>query len=173
MKVPSTPEEWAAFSARVENNLAAAAWQMPPPDYPRYLRRKLWKETIKPRVLERDRHTCFRCKGLADVVHHRSYAPEVMAGDADERLVSLCEGCHETVHTDVDGRFRPWKEQEQVLATENTDRDTPPVRIDLRRIAIQLPPEWKRLNHHQRLAWQMAAAAAWKERKAQKSRGAR
>ncbi len=90
--------------------------QRPPPGYEKYLRRKLWK-TIRARILERDGGRCLRCGGGADEVHHRSYAPEVMDGRADEWLVSLCSGCHTVVEFDDAGGWRPWAEKERVLFT--------------------------------------------------------
>lgn len=133
---------------------SAGASHDPPEDYQRYLRRILWTRTIKPRVLERDANTCRRCCGRATLVHHRLYTDAVMRGDADEWLVSLCDGCHTVVHFDDRNSWRTWEDQEVVLATPDTDRGFPKPKIDLRRRgALVRPPNWGRMNSHQRTGW--------------------
>jgi hypothetical protein len=130
----------------------SVAHQSPPQNYAKYRRRKLWK-TIRTRVLGRDRGRCFRCCGKADVVHHRSYGPEVMEGLADEYLISLCDGCHTVVEFDDEGNWRPWSEKERVLLTPDTRTDFPEPVIDLRRKYTPRPPEWERMNNVQRVGW--------------------
>jgi hypothetical protein len=128
------------------------AHQSAPLDYQKYLRRKLWK-TIKERVLDRDSWKCFRRGGGAAVVHHRSYAPEVMQGLADEYLVSLCDGCHAVVHKDDAGRWRLWAEAEAALSTSGHRTDFPEPLVDLRRMHTPYPVEWARMTRIQRQAW--------------------
>ena len=67
--------------------------------YTFYLVSPLWKR-ISQEVLLRDGHACAACAREAEVVHHRSYAYEVMAGLDDSRLVSLCNPCHRHIHFD-------------------------------------------------------------------------
>ncbi len=73
-------------------------------DYAEYLQSPLWK-LIRERVLIRDDWECQMCGKQADVVHHKSYKPEVLAGKKDSELVSLCFGCHNDIEfTMVDGK---------------------------------------------------------------------
>lgn len=130
--------------------------QMPPDDYENYRKRKLWK-TIRDRVFERDRRKCRRCYGPAEVVHHRSYAPEVMEGNADEWLVSLCHGCHTVVEFEDSNVRRLWPEKERVLWTPDMQIDFPEPVIDLRRwqIGYALRPKgWERMNINQKNGWE-------------------
>lgn len=48
----------------------------------------------------RDEKTCRRCGESATVVHHKSYAYDVMLGYRDEALVSLCGPCHRFIEFD-------------------------------------------------------------------------
>jgi len=64
-----------------------------------YLRSDLWK-TIRARVLKRDGGKCFRCKKRANIVHHLSYEDDVLDGNADDLLVSLCFACHSFIEFD-------------------------------------------------------------------------
>lgn len=65
--------------------------------YEAYLASKEWK-AIRGRVLERDGYRCYDCGHKANQVHHLSYAPEVMAGNDDSQLMSLCRECHRERH---------------------------------------------------------------------------
>ena len=123
----------------------------PPDSYEKYRRRKLWK-TIRNRVLSRDGQ-CMRCTGKAEVVHHRSYAPEVMQGLADEYLVSLCHGCHTVVEFDDSGNYRPWQEEESVLLTPDTGKDFPEPEVDLRRSYTPKPLGWERMSNLRQVGW--------------------
>ena len=83
--------------------------------YSTYLKSPLWVEVIRPRVLERDKHLCCRCPEKATDVHHMSYAREVLDGNCDEMLVSLCGECHRFIHVDRKGRHRLLVEANRVL----------------------------------------------------------
>ncbi len=74
-------------------------------EYEKYLASELWN-TIRTRVLERDSHTCRDCGGHANTVHHESYAPEVMDGKDDSKLVSLCWPCHKLRHPEKRNKRR-------------------------------------------------------------------
>jgi len=65
--------------------------------YKTYLVSPLWR-VITQDVLLRDGHMCAACRRDAEVLHHRSYRYEVMAGLDDERLISLCKPCHNYIH---------------------------------------------------------------------------
>ncbi|MDE2010335.1 MAG: hypothetical protein KGJ09_09720 [Candidatus Omnitrophica bacterium] len=69
--------------------------------YEKYLMSPHWK-MIRNRVLERDVNKCQRCGDLADVVHHKSYHPDVLGGLNDSMLVSLCFSCHYFIEFDGD-----------------------------------------------------------------------
>jgi len=120
--------------------------------YENYLSRVLWKR-IRKRVLERDRFTCKRCNGRAAIVHHRSYTLEVLKGENDEQLVSLCEGCHHVIEYDDDGQRRIDREKEAVLYKPCSRVDYPPIKVDLRLKYTSLPNAWNRMNWWQRTGW--------------------
>jgi len=67
--------------------------------YQTYLVSPLW-QLISSDVLLRDGHRCAACGRDAEVVHHRSYGYEAMAGLDDSKLISLCNSCHRAVHFD-------------------------------------------------------------------------
>ena len=76
----------------------------PPDGYAEYLRSDAW-QAIERRVVRRDLY-CITCGNLPRVVHHRSYAPSVIAGNDDSQLLSLCNDCHKAIHTRPDGTKR-------------------------------------------------------------------
>lgn len=53
----------------------------------------LW-QTIRLRVLERDNWQCKMCRGEGNTVHHMSYADDVLKGENDGELITLCGSCH-------------------------------------------------------------------------------
>jgi hypothetical protein len=55
-------------------------------------------------VLKRD-GGCAGVAGKATIVH-RSYGSGVMAGNNDEQLVSVCDGCQSVIHFDGSGAKR-------------------------------------------------------------------
>lgn len=65
--------------------------------YAVYLQSPLWKR-IRKRILKRDEHLCRDCGREAKHVHHLSYAPLVMFGRDDSKLLSLCVSCHDARH---------------------------------------------------------------------------
>ena len=73
-------------------------------DYMKYLKSPLWKE-IRNRVLVRDDSKCACCGKPAENVHHRAYTEDVLAGENDSLLISLCEGCHLNIHFEGDEKF--------------------------------------------------------------------
>lgn len=123
--------------------------------YENYRSSALWKR-IRSRVLDRDDHTCLRCFGQAEVVHHRTYSRAVLVGDDDEALVSLCDGCHHVVEFDDSGVRREHEDREIVLAMPSMQIDYPPVRVDLRLRNVNHPLEWDRMNWWQRTGWSHA-----------------
>ncbi len=64
-----------------------------------YLSSVTWR-TIRARILLRDAGSCLRCGLPARIVHHKSYDAEVLAGNNDGQLVSLCFGCHSFIEFD-------------------------------------------------------------------------
>lgn len=113
--------ELTEMKARLEaRNAELAAGTIDPYDlyiyypYELYLNTPLWRK-IKRRVFKRDNKTCRRCGGVATVVHHRSYTPEVMRGEDDEQLDSCCDACHQIIHRRPDGSARPPEECESIL----------------------------------------------------------
>jgi hypothetical protein len=63
--------------------------------YLEYLSSPLWRDRIRPRVMERDGHRCRTCSGKKRLqVHHRSYDNAVMKGRDDTQLITLCRACH-------------------------------------------------------------------------------
>lgn len=121
-------------------------------DYHRvYLSSKLWGK-IKRRVLKRDNKTCIFCEGKATIVHHRSYDREVLQGNADHMLASLCMACHNYIHIDDTGNRRSMEETDRILLQKSPPTDIPDPILDLRKKSPR-PPEWHRMNSIQRKAW--------------------
>ncbi|WP_432263352.1 HNH endonuclease [Cupriavidus sp. TMH.W2] len=143
-----------------ESILAAMGYR----DYEHYLSRALRKK-IKYRVLERDGHTCLRCNGQADRVHHRSYSEAVLKGTDDEQLASLCEGCHHVVEFDEEGSWRSHCEEEAVLSAKCARSDYPEIKINLRQNRMRLPEAWDRMNWWQRMGYRTAYKLAHQTRK--------
>jgi 5-methylcytosine-specific restriction endonuclease McrA len=55
-------------------------------------------------IVERDNYTCYLCgyHGLLVNVHHLRYIRGKMAWEyPDNLLITLCRGCHKTVHSDI------------------------------------------------------------------------
>lgn len=71
--------------------------------YGTYLKSEWW-EKLKEKILSRDNYTCRLCGCQATCVHHKSYDIDVLNGLADEKLVSLCGGCHLRQHPEKIGR---------------------------------------------------------------------
>ncbi len=67
-------------------------------DYAEYLQSPLWKH-IRQSVFIKSAKICRLCNSKADVVHHRSYAEEVLTGEKRDEsvLVALCDTCHYAV----------------------------------------------------------------------------
>ena len=115
-----------------------------------YLVSYLWRK-IKRRIFIRDNKRCRYCGGVAEVVHHRSYDREVLEGNADQMLVSLCNACHNFLHFDDDGLRRSMKVAEQIFLHEPPQSDFPEPIRGLRFGA--LPVKWDRMNQIQRDGW--------------------
>ncbi|MGC2163136.1 MAG: hypothetical protein WA634_14585 [Silvibacterium sp.] len=125
-------------------------------DYEEYRRSSLWKK-IKRRVKERDSNLCARCESKADLVHHRSYALEVLRGEDDEQLASVCEGCHNVIHFDDQSNKHKRNPQEwdSVLVQKDLSTGFPPPKVDLRLRWRKDPPEWPRMTAKQRIAYHL------------------
>ncbi len=121
-------------------------------NYSTYLRRKLWR-TIRNRIWERDGKICCRCGGAADAVHHRSYEDDVMLGNDDSQLASICEGCHTVIHFDDNGNRRTAEETDKMLLERTVAADFPIPKVDLRRKRHIEPGGWHRMSAVQRNAW--------------------
>jgi len=74
------------------NNLRAMGFA----DYSEYLSSALWL-LIKSRVLSRDNGRCRICGDFARTVHHMDYSLHVLRGNRDDKLLSVCDGCHQKV----------------------------------------------------------------------------
>ena len=64
--------------------------------YDEYLASDLWS-VIRARVMERDGHKCYACHRPCRCVHHITYGIEVLLGNRDDQLISLCGGCHKYI----------------------------------------------------------------------------
>ena len=135
--------------------------------YDKYLKSTLWKKKIKPRILERDSHRCLRCGGPADRVHHRSYTNDVMKGNADDKLASVCEGCHNVIHFDDSANRRDRNDWDGYLSQRDERIDFPPPVIDARKSQgdQKKPDDWDRMNALQRDGWDHACRRQWAIRK--------
>ena len=65
-------------------------------DYKTYMQSTLWKK-IREWVLDRDKNECQVCHNPANEVHHRRYDWDVMEGESDDGLISLCKPCHKKI----------------------------------------------------------------------------
>ncbi len=122
-------------------------------DYEDYRKSPLWRK-IKRRVLKRDGKVCRRCGGKATLVHHRSYTDEVLAGNNDEQLASICEGCHNFIHKDENGYTRNPEETDRLLLTRDESAAFPVPEVDLRLRWRKDPPGWDRMSAVQRQAFE-------------------
>jgi hypothetical protein len=120
--------------------------------YKDYLLSPLWRK-IKRRVLKRDGKVCLRCGGKATKVHHRSYAVEVKAGNDDEKLASICDGCHHFIHRDNAGKMRNPDETDRTLLLRDESTTFPAPEVDLRLRCRKDPLGWERMSAVQREAW--------------------
>ena len=67
--------------------------------YHKYLNSDMWKSR-RERALKRDNNTCQECGEPAECVHHKTYERVFIEPLYD--LISLCNSCHEFVHTKSD-----------------------------------------------------------------------
>jgi hypothetical protein len=82
--------------------------------YEHYRKSPLWRG-IRKRILLRDSRVCQCCwVGKATEVHHRSYADDVMCGDNDALLASVCVACHRLIHFDGD-KWRETREEREAI----------------------------------------------------------
>ncbi len=131
-----------------------------------YLKSKLWKKTIKPRILKRDGGICRSCGGPGDEVHHRTYDRDVLEGSNDAMLVTVCRWCHEIIHFDEDGTKRPQASTDAILFAPKPTT-IPEPKVDMRRISLGQPPNKPRMTGFQRAMWFARARELWTERRAQ------
>ena len=68
-------------------------------NYEAYLATPQWK-SIRRRVVKRDGGLCRLCGSRAQCVHHISYEQNVMIGQKDSDLISLCRACHKGLEYD-------------------------------------------------------------------------
>lgn len=97
-------------------------------DYQIYLTSALWR-VIRRRVLKRDYSTCVMCREVANTVHHRSYDQDVLDGNRDEDLISLCRPCHKRIEFTMNRRNKRVKNS---LARANEKLDTAIARLSAR-----------------------------------------
>lgn len=83
-------------------------------NYEHYRQSSLWR-SIRKRVLKRDGKICSSCFAPAKDVHHRSYADDVMRGENDAFLVSVCKACHHLIHYDGKRWRETWEERDAIL----------------------------------------------------------
>ena len=82
-------------------------------NYSAYLVTFQWK-AIRRRVFKRDGDLCKLCGKKAQCVHHISYEQDVMIGENDDELISLCNICHKGIEYDGE-RHRDEKEKRALL----------------------------------------------------------
>lgn len=129
-----------------------------------YLKTKLWKRTIKPRILKRDGRICRSCEGPGDVVHHRSYDRDVLEGTNDEMLVTVCKWCHDIIHCEEDGTKRPLADTDAVLFAPKS-REIPEPKIDMRKVMCASLPAKPRMTSYQRALWDARVRELYKEKR--------
>jgi len=76
--------------------------------YSQYMNSERWQEKRK-NILNRDKHICFDCKGVACMVHHLSYDHLGTSIEEDD-CISLCSKCHTIRHSkeDIEKNSRYW-----------------------------------------------------------------
>ena len=160
-----TPEQMREIFAEIEKAAAVRPKRIKDPalmDYnDQYLKTALWKR-IKKRVLERDKSICQCCGGKGAVVHHRCYDPDVLRGENDAMLATVCSGCHDLIHLTDDGRKRTLEETDVEFLMGQRQTETPEIKVDLRTIWMPIPPGWNRLTHVQKRLWHERFLAAKK-----------
>ncbi len=129
-------------------------------NYENYRKTKLWKK-ISRRVLKRDERICRRCDGKATEVHHRAYSVDVMLGEDDSQLVSICRGCHQFIGFNDFGKKRSAEEADRLLEEKYDGKFFPQPKIDLRKRFGQIPPEWERMSDIQRRGWENEYSRLW------------
>ena len=153
---PSTPEEIEKFFQECRQRLDAPPKRVTDVtlmDYQgQYLRSSRWRR-IRKRVLERDARVCQSCGGQGNVVHHRSYAREVLEGNDDSMLTTVCSGCHELIHFDDKGLKRTDAECDRLLLAGQLQKEIPEIKIDLRATSPPIPVSWSRMTAVQRNLW--------------------
>lgn len=77
-------------------------------NYSQYLRSPLWKG-IRAKKLKHDPN-CYGCGKKARQVHHSDYSREVLAGETQFGLWSVCKRCHQWSEFTRDGYKRTPKE---------------------------------------------------------------
>ena len=162
---PPTPSEleatFAEMRLRLQEKQRARAegredpWDVFCEDYQRYLLSKLWA-TIKRRVLKRDNKTCRSCGGPGSTVHHWSYDEDVIRGKNNDKLATVCDGCHHNIHFREDGTKRPETEWEAAMLAPRTRRDFPEPIVEWKRkqAIATYPAEWDGMNALQRAGWE-------------------
>ena len=112
-----------------------------------------------------DSKTCASCGGYGIIVHHRSYAPEVLRGEADELLATVCEACHHNIHFKPDGTKRVESEWDSALEAGLRDASIPEPKVDLRRRGMPHPPEWDQMTAKQRNLYSKRWQLLWYEKR--------
>jgi len=99
--------------------------------YDKYLKSSLWRKIIRPRVLKRDSNKCQICGEIPKksylCVHHICYNKEVMAGEDDTQLITLCKRHHTQIE------FEKGKRLESGGRSKRRKRSTEEVQVALLR----------------------------------------
>lgn len=82
--------------------------------YSAYLESDLWKR-IRSKILSESKNCCKSCRGMANQVHHVSYARDVLEGRDLQKLVPICENCHRGIEFNQDGTKRTHKQANEDL----------------------------------------------------------
>jgi len=111
---------------------------------------------IRRRIQKRDNMTCRCCSGPGSTVHHRSYDEDVIRGENDDKLATVCDGCHHNIHFLADGTKRPENEWDAALLTPQARRDFPEPIVEWKRkqAVATHPAEWDSMNAFQREGWE-------------------
>lgn len=88
-------------------------------NYRRYIAGEKWQE-IRLRVLSRDGFKCQMCLKKANQVHHKSYDKDVLDGNRDDQLVSICRSCHKYIEFDKNGKKNGIKAANAKLESRQT-----------------------------------------------------
>ena len=69
------------------------------PKHPRLRLNAKTYRTLQMKILERDGWRCQACGSMSGLEVHHIRRRSRLGGDSEDNLITLCSGCHRTVHS--------------------------------------------------------------------------